>query len=61
MAFCLATLFFPAGFDHGGIGGTPYRLPENSSIGFSYILFILALLFIFFAEMLTLKLLFEEP
>lgn len=60
VAFCFATLIFPAGFDHQGIGGTTYRLPENARIGFAYILFILALLFIFFAEMLTLKLLFEQ-
>lgn len=60
VAFCFATLIFPAGFDHHDVGGTTYRLPDNANIGFSYILFILALLFIFFAEMLTLKLLFEQ-
>jgi len=58
--FCIATLIFPAGFDHDEIGGSSYKLPENASIGFSYIVFIVALLFIFFAEILTVKIAFED-
>eukprot|EP00040_Diaphanoeca_grandis_P004267 m.27831 g.27831 ORF g.27831 m.27831 type:complete len:177 (-) comp15818_c0_seq1:183-713(-) len=60
VCYCIATLIFPAGFNHDDIGGSVYKLPENSSIGFSYIVFIIALLFIFFAEMLTVKLTFED-
>lgn len=60
VTFSLATLIFPAGFDAHDIDGTPYRLPDNAGIGFSYVLFVVALIFVFIAELLTMKVLFEE-
>ena len=38
-SFCLAAILFPCGFGADEIGGEPYKLPPNASIGYSYFLF----------------------
>jgi hypothetical protein len=50
----------PRRFDYEGIGGAPYRLPENSEIGYSYVMFVITLVFIFISQLLTMKLLFDD-
>jgi len=39
MFFVLAAIAFPFGFDVPEIGGSPYRLPANTRVGYSYFLF----------------------
>lgn len=41
--FCLAAVIFPLGFHIDEIGGQPYQLPNSHQVGFSYIMFVLAL------------------
>lgn len=41
--FCLAAVIFPLGFHVDEIGGQPYQLPNSHQVGFSYIMFVLAL------------------
>lgn len=41
--FCLAAVIFPLGFHIDEIGGQPYQLPGSHQVGFSYIMFVLAL------------------
>ncbi|XP_037836912.1 uncharacterized protein C16orf52 homolog A isoform X2 [Kryptolebias marmoratus] len=43
--FCMAALVFPMGFYISEIGGQPYKLPNNTMVGSSYVLFILAIFF----------------
>ena len=43
IAFCLAAVLFPVGFDMDQIGGQMYQLPNNFQVGISYIFFVLAL------------------
>ncbi|KJE88472.1 hypothetical protein CAOG_00125 [Capsaspora owczarzaki ATCC 30864] len=47
----LATLIFPGGFSSPLVSGKAFKLPENVSVGYSYILFILSTLFAFLAEL----------
>eukprot|EP00035_Acanthoeca_spectabilis_P037341 m.44736 g.44736 ORF g.44736 m.44736 type:complete len:177 (-) comp8565_c0_seq2:1473-2003(-) len=58
--FSIAALIFPGGFDYHGIGGAPYRLPDNAEIGYSYIMFVITLVFIFMSQLMTMKVLFED-
>ncbi|EDQ90726.1 uncharacterized protein MONBRDRAFT_36587 [Monosiga brevicollis MX1] len=53
--YSIASLIFPVGFTRDDIGGEPYRLPEHTGVGFSYILFVLALIFIFIGELVAMK------
>jgi len=41
--YCLAAVVFPMGFYIPQIGGEAYQLPNSHEVGFSYILFVLAL------------------
>jgi hypothetical protein len=57
------TLPFPVDrlrFDYEGIGGASYRLPDNAEIGYSYIMFVITLVFIFVSQLMTMKVLFED-
>ncbi|KAM9426849.1 modulator of smoothened protein-like [Pholidichthys leucotaenia] len=45
MLFCTAAFIFPMGFYINEIGGQPYRLPNNTVVGSSYVLFILSIFF----------------
>ncbi|EGD83364.1 hypothetical protein PTSG_03973 [Salpingoeca rosetta] len=47
----LTSIVFPIGFDVERIGGEPYRLPEDTKVGYSYFLFITCLVFIFLGEL----------
>eukprot|EP00037_Helgoeca_nana_P008580 m.76380 g.76380 ORF g.76380 m.76380 type:complete len:177 (+) comp19030_c0_seq1:66-596(+) len=58
--FSVAALVFPGGFDYEGIGGASYRLPDNAEIGYSYIMFVITLVFIFVSQLMTMKVLFED-
>mmetsp|Transcript_8546 Transcript_8546/g.22001 ORF Transcript_8546/g.22001 Transcript_8546/m.22001 type:complete len:176 (+) Transcript_8546:55-582(+) len=60
VVFSVAALIFPGGFDYHGIGGTPYRLPDNAEIGYSYIMFVVTLVFVFMSQLMTMKVLFED-
>eukprot|EP00050_Salpingoeca_kvevrii_P014756 m.39775 g.39775 ORF g.39775 m.39775 type:complete len:76 (-) comp5963_c0_seq2:81-308(-) len=55
--FAMASLVFPIGFQSNQIGGKPYKLPEHTTIGYSYILFNASLLLIFVGELFAMKLL----
>lgn len=43
--FCTAALVFPLGFYMAEVGGQPYKLPNNTVVGSSYVLFVLSILF----------------
>ncbi|XP_061564655.1 uncharacterized protein C16orf52 homolog B-like isoform X2 [Cololabis saira] len=43
--FCMAALIFPTGFYISEVGGQPYKLPNNTMVGSSYVLFIMAIFF----------------
>lgn len=43
--FCMAALIFPMGFYIDEVGGQPYKLPNNSVVGSSYVLFVLSIFF----------------
>ncbi|KAM9715414.1 modulator of smoothened protein-like isoform 2-T2 [Menidia menidia] len=43
--FCMAALIFPMGFYISEVGGQPYKLPNNTMVGSSYVLFILSIFF----------------
>ncbi|MGH0161892.1 UNVERIFIED_CONTAM: hypothetical protein FKN15_042037 [Acipenser sinensis] len=43
--FCMAALIFPIGFYINEVGGQPYKLPNNTVVGSSYVLFVLAIFF----------------
>ncbi|KAK1794302.1 hypothetical protein P4O66_010733 [Electrophorus voltai] len=43
--FCMAALIFPTGFYINEIGGQPYKLPNNTVVGSSYVLFVLSVFF----------------
>ena len=47
-------------FDYYAIGGSPYRLPDNAEIGYSYIMFVVTLIFVFVSQLMTMKVLFED-
>eukprot|EP01136_Pigoraptor_vietnamica_P026675 Opistho-1_new@81978 len=49
--FALATLIFPGGFDSDYVGGKAFKLPEGTTVGYSYILFIMATLLVFVGEL----------
>lgn len=53
-------LIYPTGFKGEPVGGRAYKLPENAAIGFSYILFVVALLMIFIGELFALKIIFAQ-
>ena len=48
MQLCLASMVFPIGFGSPEIGGMPFKLPPNNSLGSSYVCFILAIIFTLF-------------
>ncbi|KAM9463031.1 uncharacterized protein C16orf52 homolog A-like [Clarias gariepinus] len=43
--FCLAALIFPTGFYISEVGGQPYKLPNSTVVGSSYVLFVLSIFF----------------
>lgn len=43
--FCTAALIFPMGFYIDEVGGQPYKLPNNTVVGSSYVLFVLSIFF----------------
>jgi cytochrome bd-type quinol oxidase subunit 1 len=43
--FCMAALIFPIGFYIDEVGGQPYKLPNNTVVGSSYVLFVLSIFF----------------
>lgn len=43
--FCTAALVFPLGFYIDEVGGQPYKLPNNTVVGSSYVLFVLSIFF----------------
>ncbi|XP_054624639.1 uncharacterized protein C16orf52 homolog B-like [Dunckerocampus dactyliophorus] len=43
--FCMAALIFPIGFYASEVGGEPYKLPNNTGVGSSYVLFVLSIFF----------------
>ncbi|XP_039991464.1 uncharacterized protein C16orf52 homolog B-like isoform X1 [Xiphias gladius] len=43
--FCMAALIFPMGFYIDEVGGQPYKLPNNTVVGSSYVLFVLSIFF----------------
>uniref|UniRef100_A0A8C7Z7E8 Modulator of smoothened n=1 Tax=Oryzias sinensis TaxID=183150 RepID=A0A8C7Z7E8_9TELE len=43
--FCMAALIFPIGFYVSEVGGQPYKLPNNTMVGSSYVLFIMSIFF----------------
>eukprot|EP01137_Pigoraptor_chileana_P031219 Opistho-2@18715 len=49
--FALATLVFPGGFDSEYVGGKAFKLPEGTTVGYSYILFIMSTLLVFVGEL----------
>lgn len=49
--FCLAAVIFPVGFAIEEIGGQPYKLPNQTQVGSSYVLFILAIFFTVISEL----------
>ncbi|KAH3861759.1 uncharacterized protein C16orf52 homolog A-like [Dreissena polymorpha] len=49
--FCLAAVIFPVGFAIEEIGGQPYKLPNQTQVGTSYVLFILAIFFTVVSEL----------
>lgn len=49
--FCLAAVIFPIGFAIEEIGGQPYKLPNQTQVGTSYVLFILAIFFTVISEL----------
>ncbi|KAI8512325.1 PREDICTED: uncharacterized protein C16orf52 homolog A-like [Branchiostoma belcheri] len=49
--FCLAALIFPIGFYVDEIGGQPYKLPNNTQVGSSYVLFVLSIFFTVISEL----------
>ncbi|WAQ96343.1 CP52A-like protein [Mya arenaria] len=49
--FCLAAVIFPVGFAIEEIGGQPYKLPNQTQVGTSYVLFILAIFFTVISEL----------
>ncbi|CAB4022217.1 Hypothetical predicted protein [Paramuricea clavata] len=51
MQLCLASIIFPIGFGSPEVGGMPFKLPPNNSLGSSYVCFILAILFTLFGEL----------
>ncbi|KAK6170728.1 hypothetical protein SNE40_019044 [Patella caerulea] len=51
--FCLAAIVFPIGFHIDEIGGRPYKLPNHTQVGSSYVLFILAIFFTIISELFT--------
>lgn len=55
VCYALASLIFPVGFEGEPIGGEPFKLPEHSSVGFAYILFIVALLLLLMGKLIAMK------
>eukprot|EP01137_Pigoraptor_chileana_P031220 Opistho-2@18716 len=51
--FALATLVFPGGFDSEYVGGKAFKLPEGTTVGYSYILFIMSTLLVFVGELFS--------
>ncbi|XP_028417328.1 uncharacterized protein C16orf52 homolog A-like [Dendronephthya gigantea] len=51
MKLCFASIIFPIGFGSPEVGGTPFKLPPNNSLGSSYVCFILSMLFTLFGEL----------
>lgn len=45
MQLLLASIIFPIGFGSPEVGGTPFKLPPNNSLGSSYVFFIVAIFF----------------
>uniref|UniRef100_A0A2K5JAV8 Uncharacterized protein n=1 Tax=Colobus angolensis palliatus TaxID=336983 RepID=A0A2K5JAV8_COLAP len=45
MLFCMAALMFPIGFYISEVGGQSYKLPNNTEVGLSYVLFVLSIFF----------------
>lgn len=41
----MAALIFPIGFYINEVGGQPYKLPNNTVVGSSYVLFVLSIFF----------------
>ncbi|KAA8581776.1 hypothetical protein FQN60_003357 [Etheostoma spectabile] len=41
----MAALIFPMGFYINEVGGQPYKLPNNTVVGSSYVLFVLSIFF----------------
>eukprot|EP00043_Microstomoeca_roanoka_P005684 m.57321 g.57321 ORF g.57321 m.57321 type:complete len:187 (-) comp13071_c0_seq2:146-706(-) len=58
IALALSSLVFPVGFSVERIGGEPYRLPENTNVGYSYVLFIICLVFVFVGELFATRVIF---
>eukprot|EP00042_Codosiga_hollandica_P007867 m.18172 g.18172 ORF g.18172 m.18172 type:complete len:185 (-) comp29904_c0_seq1:37-591(-) len=54
--FSLASILFPIGFSAALIGGEPFKLPDNTKVGYSYILFTVSLFIIFIGELCAMKL-----
>jgi lariat debranching enzyme len=44
-------VIFPVGFAIEEIGGQPYKLPNQTQVGSSYVLFILAIFFTVISEL----------
>eukprot|EP00049_Salpingoeca_infusionum_P002973 m.61816 g.61816 ORF g.61816 m.61816 type:complete len:175 (-) comp11881_c0_seq5:207-731(-) len=53
--WALAAVLFPVGLAGEPVGGEVFRLPENSSIGVAYILFVVSLLTLFMGEIIALR------
>lgn len=50
MNLSLAAIIFPIGFGSPEVGGTAFKLPTNTSLGSSYVLFIFSIIFTFVGE-----------
>ena len=55
MCYALASLIFPVGFAGEPVGGEPFKLPEDATVGFAYILFIVSLLCLLAGELIAMK------
>eukprot|EP00048_Salpingoeca_helianthica_P012455 m.181922 g.181922 ORF g.181922 m.181922 type:complete len:180 (-) comp15378_c12_seq7:144-683(-) len=51
----LASLIFPLGFEGEPIGGRAFKLPDQTAVGYSYAVFVVALVLIFFGQLFALK------
>ena len=41
---CLVGVLFPVGFSAPEVGGSPYRLPQTFTVGYSYAIFNIAII-----------------
>ena len=53
--FCLAAILFPVGFSIDEIGGAPFQLPNNYTVGISYIFFVMAIWITVISELFATK------